>query len=98
VADKTPIDTVRQELAEAAQAISMAGHILRPHLPLIERYRKERDLVDSVGPIINPSLYKSSERQATDAIMAPIFQAAAAFVAILDDQTRRAREALEKVR
>lgn len=90
--------TARQELADAAQAIATAGHILRPHMGLIARYMKERDLMDSVGPIISPSLYKSSERQATDAIMGPIFQAAAAFVKALDDQTQRAREALEKVR
>jgi hypothetical protein len=98
---ETPAKTIeeaREMLASAANAAQMAAHMLRPHLALFAQFRQEAQLMDSVGPILNPTLFKSSERAATQAFLAPIFDEAERFVRTVDRQTKSAREALEKVK
>ena len=71
--------------------------MLKPFKPLIEQYRREREHMDAFGPIINPTLWKSSERQVVDAIMGPLYEAALLFVLSYERQIGRAADALAKV-
>lgn len=87
----------REELLRLGQDISLAVMVLRPHADLIRRYQKERRDMESIGHIVKPTLYKSSERQATDAVMAPIYAEALRFVETYDRQCAAAQDALAKV-
>jgi hypothetical protein len=74
----------REELHAAVEAINLCVATLRPHLGLIERYRRERELMDSVGPIFNPTLFMSRERREVDALVWPILDKANELVRLFD--------------
>lgn len=97
MARPSPQILAREALQEAAAAVSVAAEILKPHADFFERYAREAESMDSVGPILNPTLFKDPERVAVDRFMRPIFAAARAFVRDVENQKRRAAEALAKV-
>ncbi|WP_420104113.1 hypothetical protein [Bosea sp. (in: a-proteobacteria)] len=97
MAETMAVAEAREQLLQLGQAISVAVMVLRPHADLIRRYQQERRDMESFGHIVNPTLYKSSERQATDAVMAPIYSEALRFVETYDRQCAAAQDALAKV-
>ena len=58
---------------------ALADSLMRPHLALLEQYARERELMGSVGAILDPTLYRSSERRTVDAAIAPLFEQVRAF-------------------
>lgn len=87
----------RERLELANAAIAAAAAVLEPHRALFDEFMRESEMMESVGPIIDPTLYKSSERVATEAVLEPIYQGAIDFLNTYQRQVARLREALEKV-
>jgi len=54
--------------------------------------------MENFGHIVDPTLFRSSERQAVETLMKPLYQAALDFLDAHDRQVAAARKALEKVR
>lgn len=73
------------ELRAALQAFALAAEIIKPHRELIDRYFAESRNMDSLGPILNPSLYLNRERQRVDEALKPVLKAAAAFADAVED-------------
>lgn len=88
----------RQELHDATAAISLCATVLGAHRDLLERFMKELRDMENFGHIVDPTLFMSSERRATEAILKPLYQAALAFLDEHDRQIAATRKALEKVR
>jgi hypothetical protein len=96
--DTTPARAaIRAELETALAAIGVAAELLAPHRDLFDRYARERRDMDNFGHIVDPTLFKSSERRATDAIVGPCFAIARDFLVTIEEQKRRTREALGAV-
>lgn len=92
----TPAEA-RQALTELSTAISIAAMALRPHVELMRRFQNERQRMESIGPILAPSLYNSSERIATDAILSPLYNQALTFIETYDRQLDAVKKALKQV-
>jgi hypothetical protein len=80
-------------LNDAMTAIRGAADLLRPHSGLFERYAEEKERLESVGLLFDPTLFLSRERRDADAIVGPTFDAARSFLGAIETQTRRALEA-----
>lgn len=91
------IEEAREQLAEACMAISHATDLVRPYLPLLEQFRDEAQIMNSIGPIIDPTAFMNPERRATEAFLKPIFEAAERFVHTVDIQKTRAQAALDQL-
>ena len=87
----------KQQLHEAAGAIQAATQLLGPHLDLMRRFLKETRDMDSFGHVVDPTLWKKSERRAANAFVEPLFRAALAFNEAVDKQRNAALVALAKV-
>lgn len=86
-----------QKLLAATQAISTAVLILKMEVPTFSAFLKEARDMDNFGHIVDPTLWKKSERRAVTAVVEPLFKAALAFVAEYEAHVTRSREALDKV-
>lgn len=75
----------------------MAVHFLQPHRALFDEFMRESRSMESIGPIVDPTLFMSSERRATEAMLKPLYQGAIDFLTTHDQQIARVRAALEKV-
>jgi len=84
-------------LAAACSAAHVAAHLLKPHTRLFQQFGRERETMENVGPIIAPTLYRNLERLATSDTLAPVFEAAARFVAAFEEAevAQRAHEQQE---
>lgn len=91
-------EEAKAALTEAAAAINLCATILRPHVEFFSRYENERRHMENFGHIVDPTLFRDSERRAADAIMAPLFRGAQEFLHTIDLQVAAAKGALEKVR
>jgi hypothetical protein len=87
-----------KELDAALKTIAVACELLRPYLPLFRQFEREKRLMESAGPVLDPTLFNSSERRATEAIVAPAFSAAQAFIAEIDAQQARVKAAFATVK
>lgn len=87
----------RERLEAANAAIAMAAHLLQPHRALFDEFMRESWLMESVGLVVDPTLYKSPERRATADVLEPVYRGAIDFLNTYERQTARLREALEKV-
>lgn len=87
----------RSELESANAAITTAAMVLAAHRDLFERFLKEVCDMDNFGHIVNPTLYRDSERLAMSALLTPLYRAALDFLAVHDRQIAAAKVALEKV-
>lgn len=87
----------RQQLDEANVAISTAIMMLNAVKPTLDQFMDEARHMESVGPILDPTLFKSEERRATEAILKPIYKAALDFIRAHELAMAAARGALEKV-
>lgn len=90
-------DEARAALQETAAAIGTAATLIRAQQAVLARYMSEAAHFDSVGPILDPTLFNSSERRAVDAIMRPIFSAGLEFLRAYDASVDASKAALAKV-
>lgn len=86
-----------QKLHSASQAISTAVLVVRMELPVIEQFLKECRDMENYGHIVDPTLYRDSERKAVSALLKPLFEAAQQFVSTYDVQIAKSKDALAKV-
>lgn len=56
------------ELRAALATIACAAELLRDHDDLFTRYLREAQHMDSVGPILDPTLWMNPQRQRIDAV------------------------------
>lgn len=87
----------RRLLLDAVSAIGFMAEMLRAHEPLIQRYLAEAERMDNIGPILDPTLFKSPERRSVDAMMRPLFKASRDFLIAYDSTLAVTTEALAKV-
>ncbi len=90
-------EEAKEALSTAIATIGVAAEIIRSQEALIRQYLGEAERMDSVGPIIDPTLFNSSERRATDALLRPIFQGASDFLRIYDERVASGKAALVTV-
>lgn len=90
-------DEARLALQEVIAAVSLAVNVIRPHADFIRLYQAEARDMESVGPLLAPSLYMSSERRAADAVIGPLLGQALSLVKTYDQQVSAANVALKKV-
>lgn len=87
----------REELHDAMGAIQVASVLLELHAGLMRRFLKETRDLDNFGHILNPTLWKDSERRAVSALVEPLFRAALTFTEAVSAQRAAALAALAKV-
>lgn len=91
-------EEAKAALDEALRSIGAAREIIRVVEPTLRRFMEESRRMDSVGPILNPTMFNSSERRATEAMVKPFFAMALTFVDQHQRQMETVKAALEKVR
>jgi len=91
-------DEAVEALQGATMAIGFCVNVLSQHEALVIQYRRERQRADTILPIVDPSLWMSQERQTTDDIMGPIFEAAENLLRVHREQTAKAKAALDAVK
>jgi hypothetical protein len=91
-------EEAKRALDELNSAIGTAAVVIRMHKETLDRYFAEQSTFDTIAPIFDPTLWNSSERRATEAILTPIYRAALDFITAHDTATARAEDALAKVR
>ncbi|MDK1386329.1 hypothetical protein QN224_13015 [Sinorhizobium sp. 8-89] len=87
----------RAQLEEANAAITTAALLLGTSRETFEQFMRESERMDSVGAILDPTLFMSSERRATEALLKPLYRAALDFLNTHDRAIGEARAALNKV-
>lgn len=90
-------EEARAKLDELNVAIATAALLIEAEEDTLTRFFEEAESMASVGPILDPTLFNSSERRATEAILTPIYRTARDFLAAYRLQTKAARAALDKV-
>lgn len=85
------------KLHSAAQAISTAALILKMEMETMEAFQKEARDMENFGHIVDPTLYRDSERRAAAAVVGPLFDLAVSFVKKYDEHIARSKAALQKV-
>ncbi|MDI7864334.1 hypothetical protein MRS76_20555 [Rhizobiaceae bacterium n13] len=87
----------RRQIEEANAIISTVALLLGGSRETFEQFMLESERMDSVGAILNPTLFMSSERRATEALLKPLYRAALDFLRTHDRVIGEARAALDKV-
>ncbi|OWV94239.1 hypothetical protein ATY81_12365 [Rhizobium sp. R72] len=90
-------DEARASLDTLNTTIGTAVLLLRQQQDTIEQFMRESRDMDSVGHVLDPTLFNSSERRATEAILKPIYAAAVNLIETYDRQIAQAATALRKV-
>lgn len=90
-------DEAKAALDGALMSIGAAREMIRAVEPTLAQFMVEAQRMESVGPILDPTLFNSSERRATEAMLKPFFEMALAFVQRHDQQMAIVKAALEKV-
>ncbi|TGQ95377.1 hypothetical protein EN851_07595 [Mesorhizobium sp. M8A.F.Ca.ET.208.01.1.1] len=85
-------------LEEANAAMCAAAMLFASIEPTLARFMQESRNMESIGALIHPTLWKDPERQATEALLKPLYQAALDFSKLYKAQLAQAAGALEKVR
>jgi len=91
-------DEARQALDALNRAIATAALLIRAESETLERFFIEQRHMENVGVILDPTLFKCSERRAVEALLTPVYGAARDFLAAYDRQVARAGEALKHAR
>lgn len=91
-------DEAKDRLNALNSSIATAVLLIRAEAETLERFFEEKRHMESVGPILDPTLFNSSERRATEALLSPVYEAALDLVRVYDAQILRAKAALEQVR
>jgi hypothetical protein len=88
----------KERLARATHAIHAAVMLVKMERPTIEALLEECRVMDSAGPILNPTLFNNSERRAVSSFLEPIFRDALGFLSKYEAQAAVALAALGKVK
>lgn len=91
-------DEACRRLIEMTTALTGAAMLIKSETEMIERYLEEARSMDSIGPIIDPTLFNSSERRATDAIIRPLVVAARDYLHAYETIVGAAADALGRVK
>lgn len=67
-------------LAQLHNAINVAATVLAQHRPVLDAYFVELQRVDSVMPIIDPTLWMNPERRDAERILTPMYRSVRAFL------------------
>lgn len=78
-------------------AIGAAVVLIEGERETLEQFFEEERLMENVGPILDPSLFKDAERRAVSALLSPIYREALNLVTVYHQQLGRAADALEQV-
>ncbi len=89
--------TPKQQLMEATAVLATCRQFMESIRPTMEAFMEESRHMESFGPIVDPTLFNSSERRAAEALIKPIFESGLAFLRTYDVQTSAGKAALEKV-
>lgn len=79
-------------LEAANSVIATCALLIGAQRETMERFLKEARDMDNFGHIVDPTLYRSSERRAVSAALEPIYQAALAFLAAYETRTAKTGE------
>lgn len=79
------------ELRAALSTIATAALLISAYRDLFDRYEKEAQHMDSVGPILNPTLFMNPERQRVDAALRPVFRGARIFLETVETAQKSVR-------
>src|SRR5436190_18354894 len=90
-------DDALAKLEALNQAICTAVFVIKSEQETLDRFFVEQSRMESVGPILDPTLFNNSERRATEALLSPISDAARNIIRIYDMQSARAADALQAV-
>lgn len=90
-------EEAKAALDDALRSTGAAREMIRSVEPTLARFMVEARRMESIGPILDPSLFNSSERRATEAMVKPFFEMALSFVERHDRQMETVKAALEKV-
>lgn len=85
------------KLSDAVAAVSTAVMVLRSEIETMRRFQQEARDMENFGHIVNPTLYRDSERRAVAAIVGPLFDLAVQFVDRYDEHIAKSKAALQKV-
>jgi hypothetical protein len=88
----------RQKLEALNHSIATAAFLIKAEVSTIEQFLKELHYMENVGPVLEPTLFRSSERQVISACFKPVYEAALHLVRVYDIQVEAAKAALEKVK
>lgn len=90
-------EETRMRLDELNSTLATCALLIKSHQEVLDQFFDEAEHMASVGPILDPTLFNSSERRATEALLTPIYKAARDFVLTYDEQIAKAKTALGKV-
>ena len=90
-------EEAKARLEALNQTIATAVTLIRSEVPTLDQFFAEAQHMDSVGHILDPTLFNDSERRATAALLTPVYTAARDLVRIYDHQVAEAKSALRKV-
>lgn len=85
------------QLSAAATAVSTAVMVLRMEIETMRAFQKEARDMENFGHIVDPTLYRDSERRAAAAVVGPLFDLAVQFVERYDEHIAKSKAALRKV-
>lgn len=91
-------DEASRRLIEMTTALTGAAMLIKSETEMIERYLEEARSMDSIGHIIDPTLFNSAERRATDAILRPLVVAARDYLHAYEMIVGSAADALARVK
>lgn len=98
MADRLTKEEARAKLDALNTAIHTAVLLVAGERETLERFFAESLSMDIVGPILDPTLFNSGERRATQAILTPIYRAALDLVRAYEGQISAAAAAVAKVK
>lgn len=91
-------EEAKQRLHALNAAIATAVAVIKMEKATLDAFFEEQRSMDSVGPILDPTLWNSSERRVTEALLTPVYRAASDLVETYDGTVERSKAALEKVK
>lgn len=91
-------EEARRKLDELNACIATSVQLIEANQETLDAFFAESASMASVGPILDPTLFNSSERRATEAILTPIYRVARDLVVAYHGQAEVAQAALAKVR
>jgi hypothetical protein len=91
-------DEAQEALHELNGAIGVAVSLIRSQKEILDRFFAESESMASIGPILDPTLFNSSERRAVEALVTPVYRAAQNLLSTYDEQQAKGLDALAKVK
>lgn len=80
-------EQARAALADLNATIAFAAQMLEQQRDMLSRFFYEQERMDSIGAILDPTLFMSVERRKAEDVLSPVYRAALKFI----DAMARAR-------